>query len=215
MNVSFSISHGFVWFRVAKTGTRTLNQLLLQAVSDYQYTTAESCTQHQLDVIQGLISDGAFTFSMVRNPWSRLASAWENKIKRQRMIGKDGGRKALMRCTKLDRSIAAQTILEADFEWFVDRLAGSRLFEEDVHFRLQSNILRNVDLEYLGRFEQFEAHIAQILSHLDVRMPSKLPHKNKTSHSNESYRSYYNHRTRAIVAELYGEDIRRFDYSFS
>ena len=215
MNVSYSISHGFVWLRVAKTGTRTLNELLRQAVSDYQYTTARSCTKHQLNVIRGLVSDGAFTFSMVRNPWSRLVSAWENKIKRQKMTGKEVGTKALKRCAKLDNSIAAQTILDADFEWFVERLAGSRLFEEDVHFRLQSTILRDVDLEYLGRFEQFEAHVAQILRHVDVRMPSKLPHKNKTSYSNESYRRYYNHRTRAIVAELYEEDIGRFDYSFS
>ena len=39
-----------------------------------------------------------------------------------------------------------------------------------------------------------------------------LPHKNKTDHKH--YSAYYNDKTKEIIAEVFREDVDKFNYSF-
>ena len=213
MNVSYSKAHRFVWFRVAKTGTRSLHSVLEQALPDYTYLTEwENSQQH--DEVDALLRGGAFSFSMVRNPWERLVSAWLDKFKNQPKISKYVDAQ-IRRCRQLDDTVDPQVVLNADFAWFVDRLANSQLYRRDPHFRPQSDLLVKAEVEYLGRFENYLASVSEIFECLDIPMPSEFPHRNKTASPKRRSQDYYDRRTADVVADLYAMDIERYGYSFS
>ena len=212
MNVSYSKAHRFVWFRVAKTGTRSLHSVLEQTLPDYTYLEGWKRSQHH-DEVNALLRDGVFSFSMVRNPWERLVSAWLDKFKRTPKRGKYFDAQ-IRRCRKLDDTVDPQVVLSADFAWFIDRLIDSQLYRGEPHFMPQSDILANAEAEYLGRFENYLASVSEIFERLDIPMPSEFPHRNKTASPKRCYRDYYDRRTADVVADLYAMDIERYGYSF-
>ena len=213
MNVSYSEKIGFVWYRVAKTGTRSLHQVLSENVEDYVYVVSAKATRRQKEVVASLIRSGAFSFSCVRNPWERLVSAWYDKFKRVRE-GENYIRRRLRRCDKLDSNTPAQTIIEADFSFFVAKLEGSELFKRDPHFKPQSRLLPAHELTYLARFEHYERDFVEILKRLNLPYSSRLPHRNSTWARDQRFQSYFSPKERATVAKLYAADIDQFGYSF-
>lgn len=213
MNVSYSEKIGFVWYRIAKTGTRTLHQVLSESVEDYVYVVSKTATQRQKEVVASLVRSGAFSFSCVRNPWERLVSAWYDKFKRAR-DREHYLRSRLRRCDMLDPSTPAQTIIDADFSVFVAQLENSELFKRDPHFKPQSRLLPAHELTYLARFEHYERDVAEILKRLNVPYSLQLPHKNASLARDQRFQSYFSPKERATVAELYAADIDRFGYSF-
>jgi hypothetical protein len=62
----------------------------------------------------------------------------------------------------------------------------------------------------VGRFERINEDFAQVSNKLGLDLV--LPHENATAH--RDYRTYYDDRTAALVAEAFAEDIDRFGYSF-
>ena len=213
MNVSYSEKIGFVWYRIAKTGTRTLHHMLSESVEDYVYVVSKTATQRQKEAVASLVRSGAFSFSCVRNPWERLVSAWYDKFKRVRE-GENYLRRRLRRCDMLDSNTPAQTIIDADFPFFVARLEDSELFKRDPHFKPQSRLLPAHGLTYLARFDHYESDVVEILKRLNLPYPSPLPHKNATRGRVRDFRSYFTPKARATVATLYATDIDQFGYSF-
>ena len=213
MNVSYSEKMGFVWYRVAKTGTRSLHQVLSENVEDYVYVVSTTATQRQKEAVSSLVRSGAFSFSCVRNPWERLVSAWYDKFKRVRE-GENYLRTRLRRCDMLDSNTPAQTIIDADFPFFVAALKDSELFKRDPHFMPQSRLLPAHELTYLARFEHYERDVFEILKRLSLPYSSRLPHKNRTAARDQRFQSYFSPRERATVATLYATDIDQFGYSF-
>lgn len=211
MNVSYSEKMGFVWCRVAKTGTRTLHQVLRDSVEDYVYVTPHEVTRREKEVVSSLLASGAFSFSCVRNPLDRLVSAWLSKLKKRHRRSDHYRRERLMRCRLLDDSVSVDAIAEWDFNFFVEKLAGSDLLAEDVHFMPQSQILAPYQLDYLARFERYEYDILHILHRLDLPL-SELPHKNATPYS-KKIKVHFSPYTKDIVAELYACDFEKYGYS--
>lgn len=213
MNVSYSEKMGFVWYRVAKTGTRSVHQVLSENVEDYVYVESQKATQRQKEAVASLVGSGAFTFSCVRNPWERLVSAWYDKFKRA-YNNKDWLWMRLRRCELLDSSVPAQTIIDADFPFFVAALKDSELFKRDPHFKPQSRLLPAHELTYLARFEHYERDVAEVLKRLSLPYSSRLPHINSTRARDQRFQSYFSPKERATVATLYATDIDQFGYSF-
>lgn len=213
LNVSYSEKVGFVWYRVAKTGTRSLHQVLSESVDDYVYVVSKTATQRHKEVVASLVSSGAFSFSCVRNPWERLVSAWYDKFQRDRE-GENYLRRRLRRCDMLDSNTPAQTIIDADFSFFVARLENSELFKRDPHFKPQSRLLPAHELTYLARFEHYESDVVEILKLLNLPYSSRLPHRNGTRARSQRFQSYFSLKERATVARLYAADIDQFGYSF-
>lgn len=204
---------GFVWYRVAKTGTRSLHKVLSESVEDYVYITPRTAKRHHKGAVASLVRSGAFSFSCVRNPWERLVSAWYDKFKR---VSKNEHfiRMRLRRCNKLDPSTPAQAFINGDFSFFVAKLENSELYNGDVHFKPQSRLLPEHELTYLARFEHYERDVVEILNRLNLPCVSRLPHKNATPARDPRFQNYFSPRERATVAKLYAADIEQFGYSF-
>ncbi len=139
----------------------------------------------------------AYKFSMVRNPWDKVVSHYKYR-ERTNQTGMGTNKIA--------------------FEQWVACTYGAEknplYYDNPKMFQPQVAWLRNqsgqIDLDFVGRFENLEADFEVIKKQLSLRR--RLPHLNKSEQ--RDFRDFYNERTYSIVAEWFAEDIRCFDYSF-
>ncbi|MCW8930257.1 MAG: sulfotransferase family protein [Gammaproteobacteria bacterium] len=143
-----------------------------------------------------------FKFTIVRNPWDRLVSAY--------FFLKQGG------------------FGKEDKEWFDSELVQYRDFEDFVinwvnkiniwkwnHFKPQYHYMQDkrnkIQLNFIGLFENIEDDFSFISNHLGLK-ECELYFSNESSHSN--YMDYYNETTKSIVAKVYEKDIHLLGYQF-
>jgi Sulfotransferase family len=144
-----------------------------------------------------------FKFSIVRNPWDRLVSAYQ-------FLKNDG-------MNDDDRTWAEQHLSGyPDFDTFVQGWLNETNVRKGIHFLPQSEFITNcrnqADLDFIGYFENLDSDFAHICARLGVT--ASLPRLNNTRSRGKDFRTYYTDKTRRIVAEVYAEDISMLGYSF-
>lgn len=184
-----TISHAgrFIWFRVAKVGTRTIFEHLRQSGLRLD-------AEHPSFVryAPGLYR-GYFKFAFVRNPWDRLVSCWLEKSVKSDAF-------------KLGPERAAR------FSSFVDYVASRDLERCDRHIALQSSLIDLNALDFLGRHETFAADFEAVCARLGLGGRPVEPQN--VSKGRSPYRDYYDADLRDRVRALYRKDIQLFGYSF-
>lgn len=189
-NLTIGDEPRFIWFRNAKVGTRSTLELL--AKSGVKFAVREAFrwhypTAHYEDV---------FKFAFVRNPWDRLVSGWRDKIYRSNALGLEEGLHEQLR----------------EFDSFVDYIAEQDMRKANVHFRSQVELIDVERLDFVGRFERFEADVRRVMETLGIEIDS-MPWKNK-SQNRRQYPTYYCKRTRDVVGKVFEADIEAFGYRF-
>ena len=129
-----------------------------------------------------------FKFAFVRNPWDRLVSDYNHARSRPQ-----SGR---------HRRIAQRS--------FKDFLASEARRAESRQVPLLLNQQGELGVDFLGRFEQFDAHAQHVLQRVGIQ--AEVPHRN--AHPHEDYRRFYDDRSEAFVAEHWREDVEQLDYRF-
>jgi hypothetical protein len=189
-NLTISHHHRFIWFRVAKTATRTLfshfrnHNIPLDAEHPYQVRYSERYYRSY------------FKFSFVRNPWDRVVSAWVNKVVDHNRWNFD---EATLRELQ-------------EFRNFVTYLETLDLSVCDQHLRRQSDLIDLNNLDFLGRFESFDRDFAEVCHRLGL--PDYEPAVHNQSPKRNDYRSYYDDALAERVSNLYRKDIQLFNYTF-
>ena len=176
-------------------------------------TRGHHTIQHYLKLIEARGRDPAsyFKFTIVRNPWSKVASFYH--YHRQR-------RWELFPWAEADAP---------DFNAFVQRLFvddGGRLAvdifrgrsgEDTHHLRLSSALdwVSDADgrilVDFIGRVENLQADFDHACDGIGIRRRA-LPHANASSHA--PYWTYYDDASREIVARRFARDIEHFGYRF-
>jgi hypothetical protein len=187
-NITQSNKQKYVWFRTAKCGTRSilffLNNNTDICVNGYNVQFDNSWKDY-------------FKFSIVRNPWDRLVSTWNDKVQHQwSEHDKNPYRIKVFKKYK-----------DKDYDFFVKNVIPS----EDIHTECLSNLIDLTVVDFIGRFENFQQDFHTICDKIGIPQ-QELPHKNATKHKH--YTEYYNDETRQIVAEKYAKDIEYFNYEF-
>lgn len=142
-----------------------------------------------------------FKFTIVRNPWDRLVSAY--------FFLKNGG------FGEKDRTWFKQELKEfSNFESFVknwvnrDNIWKWHHFRPQYHYMLEKRGKANLDfVAFLENIDEDFVYIANRIGKNCV-----LPNSNKSRHN--SYMEYYNKELADIVAEVYAEDIEMLGYNF-
>lgn len=185
-NLTISREKQFVWFRVAKVGTRTILDLFDRA--EVQLTA-----EHPLGCFYPVNRyRDYFKFAFVRNPWDRIVSAWSEKVV---LKGRFPG------YAQEDRS----------FEHFVDFVSEEIDLERgNAHLRLQSRLIDLNFLDFLGRYERFQEDLTEVMDILGIE--GEIVWKNASNKGD--YHQYYTERTRDKVADLYRKDIQLFGYTY-
>jgi Sulfotransferase family len=136
------------------------------------------------------------TCAVVRNPWSRVVSAWayEKKNPLKRFHQRGPLKPELPSFDDFVRNLNKYSLIErAWFTWATP----------------QKEWIPN-GVTYLLRFETLEEDFKKIQNLFGCSAPLKLV--NTSDH--EDYRTYYTPETQAIVADIFKDDIELFGYEF-
>ncbi|MEX0921056.1 MAG: sulfotransferase family protein [Candidatus Pacearchaeota archaeon] len=140
-----------------------------------------------------------FKFAFVRNPYDRIVSCYEDKVKRK--------------FWKEFRELGIKQ--EDSFKDFVKKISKIPEEKADRHFVSQSYLLTNkkgnLIPDFIGRFENLEGDYKKVCQKLGIKNPPKLPQKNKGKRDKD-YRKYYDKETQKLVEERYKKDFELFGY---
>jgi len=146
-----------------------------------------------------------FKFTFVRNPWSRLVSAYQ--------FLSAGG------MNPTDKIWAENNLIKNEgFNEFVLRWVNDENINSYIHFIPQYKFItdRNgvIRADFVGKTENFQKDFEIISS--EIGMKSTLLHSNKSNNSlnNKSYTAFYDNVSKEIVASVYQRDIELFGYKF-
>jgi predicted O-methyltransferase YrrM len=153
-------------------------------------------------------ADGWFVFALARNPFSRIVSAFENKVR----TGEPQYRK--LEANYGDNGAYADP--KAAFAAFIrEIIADTKTRDKDAHFTGQTRILmpRLIPYTAIFKFENIDAALAALKTHLSQRgSPDNLSTPSNNTSATTSWRDYYDEATARIVAEAYAEDFAEFSY---
>ena len=142
-----------------------------------------------------------FTFTIVRNPWDRLYSAYK-------FLQKGG--------INIHDKNAFETHLSTykDFEDFVLNGLNEKIIWEIMHFIPQHEFVCDkngqIIVDYVGRFENLNKLVDKINDILKSEF--KLEHYNKTN--KKDYKDIYTTEMIMKVHQIYQKDIDIFEYNF-
>ena len=178
----------YVYFRVAKAGTRTILHFLRE---HDVYVQGAHITPDAYDNPYHQKWDKYFKFSFVRNPWDRMLSCFRDKTKR--VLG-----------TPYEIKLYSQ-FKNCSFVEFVEEVAKQGLDNFDEHLRPQSSCMPE-NIDFVGKLETFETDFKHVLQKLNIE-PTDWPPKRRNSTPHLHYPECYNNKTVDLVTELYKEDV--------
>jgi len=189
-NVTIGCDPKFIWFRVAKCGTRSIFRALRE--SGATLSVKNGIFMHYRP--NAMRSHHKFAF--VRNPWDRFVSCFYDRVVDRNHFGFD--KKSHRKMQNLSEFIS-----------YAEQLNLDRC---DVHLRRQSSLIDLNALDFLGRMENFEEDLSRLFSQVGLRFPSGLHRENASSRPGSS-RDVLTKDQFKRIGLLYEHDIRLFGYS--
>ena len=189
-HLTVSDENRFIWFRVAKVGTRTITRHF-----DRQGVEI-SAKEPSFVRYSPRLYRSYFKFAFVRNPWNRLVSCWHNKILDSNYFGLEE--------TQLNEL--------KEFGNFVEWVEREGMQHRDRHTQLQVELINMDDLNFLGRMESFGPDFTKVCDRIGIA-PEQVKAAN-VSAERMSYRDYYTPELRDRVGRIYAADIEALDYEF-
>jgi hypothetical protein len=222
----------FLFVDIVKTAGTSLGEVLadLGAVGKH-HSIARELPRHPLNAglespLPDSVIDSYFKFTIVRDPFHRLASLYSYcQTAPINMLYARGGWEAMLADPALDRlperALDRETYWPRDFETFVDWLLDHERYYSD--WTLEKYIpmadwLRDregrIRIDYLGRYERLQSDVDQILKTLGAP-PAILPKTNTSDVGNKRealLQLAANQRLRDSVIAYYREDFDLFGY---
>ncbi len=189
-NITVCREKKFIWFRVAKVGTRTI-------FSEFEKNRITLDAEHPLNVFYApnYFKD-YFKFAFVRNPWDRLVSCWHNKVIDENYYNFDTETYKKMR----------------SFKNFVRYVANLDIENCEQHLREQTKLIDLNNVDYIGRFENFRHDLSEVFKKIGIAPPSD--EKKNATRKRRDYRSYYDDELREKAGRIYRKSVQIFAYKF-
>jgi len=186
-NVTVSHSHKFIWYRVAKVGTRT-------TLTSLRESEATLALEHASNlIIPEWVAPGYKQIAFVRHPIDRFVSAWQNRVLRSNPYDFDPETRKQMR----------------DISNFIDWFEEQDPATCDRHLRLQSTLIpdeRHLDL--LGRMETFEDDLNKMFAMLGLTRENQH-HRNRSKKEKPELADA----DRDRLAKIYKPDLDRYGFT--
>lgn len=144
-----------------------------------------------------------YKFTFVRNPYSRLLSAYK--------FLKKGG----FHLNDKETVWAEENLSEfSSFDEFVRKWLNEESKWSYTHFKPQYIYVcdnnYNLMMDFVGRFENLDNDFDKVCQQLNIK--NKLQHHNKTSQKKENWKSYYSDYSLKKVGDIYRKDFEMFNY---
>ena len=148
--------------------------------------------------------DDYFKFIFVRNPYSRVLSAYLHKIVRK-----------LERGARLEPAESKRFRETPSFPEFCRYLADGGLFN-NIHWAPQTALmlLPLSKFDFIGKVESFDSDVHTVLSRLGADNPKDflVTHASYFTHAQRRVDDYYNAETLRLIGRLYEDDFATFGY---
>ena len=217
-----SHKHRFIFVHIAKTGGCSIESVFGVGPVFANPEQPEDARHMKLGKYKRLFPEvfgDYFKFAFVRNPWDRVVSRYHKqrvgRAQELKILDDDMPARALADDRKQNKKLArlepkrARIAQNAYLKSFGDWLAsgqkpsvGNQLYEDSVDMEPY--------FDFVGRFETLAGDFQTVCQRIGLE--AQLPHVNRSAHAH--YVTYYDDRSRALVAELCAHDIERFGYRF-
>lgn len=221
VNAAFHCSSrlGFVYVSVPKAACSTLKLTLQRMEVDdpgYQPKQVHDRKNSPLagiydlgeDGMEALLaSDSVLVFSFVRNPYTRLLSAYLDKIARL-----SPGRRDRLAGLGLDPELPPNAL---SFPSFVQRVAEQRDYDMDPHWRPQTRqlMLERISYDFIGRVETFDEDLERLDKLLSGRVSAcYTPRARHATNAQALLRQHYDRQTKRLVRQRYASDFEALGY---
>jgi hypothetical protein len=209
--VNWSRTHGYVYVEVPKAACSTI-KLTLQRIerNDRAYSPANKHARSLSPLLSplsapkaflaALASPQVFRFCFVRDPASRILAAYLDKL-----TGNDFEREARLRSLGFSDT--------PSFNVFLQRLADGKI-DSDIHWARQVDLLQpdKIKYDFVGRFENFRADFETVLRRIGCDA-SWLADAREHRTGASARVGDIGDEERALIAEIYAEDFKRFGYA--
>jgi hypothetical protein len=159
--MSYDYKHKVLWFRNYKVASRTINEMLQFDSEKGQYIYASHAAY-----ISTMFKN-YFKFAFVRKPEERLISCWQNKVVDQNYF---------------NFSPDMHTYYK-DLDNFISFVETLNVDNCDEHLRSQNSLIDLNNLNFLGRFENFNEDLSLLIEKIGVKN-YKIPHLNASTKKN-------------------------------
>ncbi len=231
-HVHISEQNSYIYFETPKTGSTTIKLALqeLEALTSGKAAPSrESAEIHNKNnslllsprnigaakFYEMLEDDNVYKFGFVRNPYTRLLSAFLSKMSGHA----SNQRKMILNVLGLSGRN------DVSFPQFVEAVTKQSIFEMDPHWRPQVSQLFYdlVKYSFVGKFEQLNEDLDKVLNHIVLSNSSEscsktlfevgFARKGKNTSATSKCRDFYDDRLREIVYSVYQKDFQSFGYS--
>lgn len=207
------------WFAELEGVTEAIQQLKISSESDPELVIHDSLpyVAPQLFItsperLEQIKADGYYSFSVVRNPYKRIFSAWQSKILLREPLQVDQYQGQAF----VDCPVVSMSDVTASFECFLEYLyAHEAPHYRDCHWTPQHDLLRPELFPYsaVSKIEDTAALNASLREHLGEAYVNPFT----TARANESLIPYLpefiSPRSKDLIALLYARDFEVFGYS--
>lgn len=218
--LNWSRRHDFLFLEIPKTGCTTLKRMLQLIEVDYDAERLPDNVHDRagsplpvlkLDLagfVNEVVAGRFFSFSFVRNPYTRALSAFLDKI--------------VMNDWERNRLGPPLGFANEDSPTFTDFLRAVKALPDerrDIHWMSQYRLLceHTLQLDFIGRFESFSEDIAFVINRLGADM-SRVPLDFGKGHSTGARDKLAEHVTpeaARLVQEIYETDFQRLGYGWA
>ena len=204
-----------IYVNIPKTGCTSVKKFFS---SYYNWKVVENVHQRESDIYSYIINkdisskkyDEFYKFSFVRNPFSRLYSAFKDKIK----PGIE--HPVFIDCVEIGLYKLGLR-KEHSFSQFVNLVCSTPSELLDLHVKPQWQFIFTSDNEKivndLYRFEDFSAEMLRLTQRLGIHIKLEdIPHENRAQVRLDEYKQFYDIDTITAVAKRYDKDFEIFGY---
>lgn len=201
--ICYSRAHGFCYVRVPKAANSTITKTLAEHMDLADRLGADPRGQKAKKALRGLPSPAnyaaAYRFTFVREPRSRVLSAWADKghqpawIARYRMGARD-----------------APTQPAPFAQWL--ELLRDGLLLRNPHWAPQATILpaQGRDFDFIGRVETLDTDLPRVMEQIFGRYRGTTNREVRRTHADQRLAELVGERERRLIFKLYEEDYDRF-----
>ena len=215
--VNWSAQHKYIYVETPKVGCTTIKHFLQNAersinstidyslVHDRRSSPLLSPRSNYSIFIAAFNHSSFYKFCFVRNPYSRLLSAYLDKFvtdERERL--------------RLSPKLGIPVSRKPSFLDFLCAIQEQTDGDRDIHWASQEHLLSpsTVRYSFVGRFENFQQSLSLIANVLGLQHFLSLEDTRHATNAGEKIAAYYSAREINLVQTIYERDFLSFGYGF-